>query len=177
MTDLQLFSAGALSLVLGIAGIAKLRAPERFRDALRSYKVIPAAAIGPLAYAVPAIELAAATLQWIRPLQPAIAIAITAIFVAFTLLLLRSLLSGAEADCGCFGSAAPEKVSWFSIVRNAALIGLALAGVFGGDAPSEAGLPAVLSGLGAGLLIVVLDQTLTLLSRSPAARRTHRPRA
>ena len=41
-------------------------------------------------------------------------------FVTFTLLLVRSLLAGEEADCGCFGSAAPEKVSWFSIVRNLA---------------------------------------------------------
>lgn len=173
MTDLQLFSAGALTVVLGIAGIAKLRAPERFRQALRSYDVIPPAAIGTLVYAVPAVELAAAALQWIRPLQPAISVAIAAIFVAFTLLLLRSLLTGGQADCGCFGSAAPEKVSWFSIARNAALITVALAGVYAGDAPSDAGLPAVLSGLGAGLLIVVLDQTLTLLSRPPAARRTH----
>ena len=172
MTDLQLFSAGALTLVLGIAGVAKLRAPERFRRALDSYGVIPSAAVGPLVYAVPALELTTAALQWFSRLQPGVSIAITSMFVAFTMLLLRSLLSGREADCGCFGSAAPERVSWFSIARNVALIAVTLAGLLGAGGPSGAGLPAALSGVGTGLLIVVLDQTLTLLSRPAPARRS-----
>lgn len=166
MSDLAIFSATALSLVLVTAAGGKLGAPDRFRRALATYRVIPKATIGALVVAVPVTELALAALQWVRPLQPIVGLAITAMFVAFTLLLLRSLVTGEEADCGCFGSAAPEKVSWFSIVRNALLIGLALAGAFA-DGPSAASpLAPALAGAGAGLLILVLDQALTVFSRT-----------
>lgn len=165
MSDLQYFSAGALTLVLLVAGVAKLRSPQRFRGALDSYGLIPDALVTPLVYAVPVVELASAALQWVPALQPQVSIGIAAMFVAFTLLLLGSLLRHEDADCGCFGTASPEKVSWFSIARNGALIALAVAGVPGAGGDGGARVPATLAGMGAGLLVLVLDQALTMLSR------------
>lgn len=166
MSDLAIFSATALSLVLITAAGGKLGAPDRFRRALATYRVIPKGAIGALVVGVPVTELALAALQWARPLQPLAGLAIAGMFLAFTLLLLRSLLTGEEADCGCFGSAAPEKVSWFSIVRNAILIGLALAGAFADGTPAASPLAPALAGAGAGLLVLVVDQALTVFSRT-----------
>lgn len=166
MTDGAIFSAAALTVVLVVSAWGKLRAPSNFRRALGTFLVIPKGAVPALLVAVPLAELALASLQWFRPLQPAVGIAMTGMFVAFTALLLRSLLTGEEADCGCFGSAAPEKVSWFSIVRNVVLIALAVMGIMAGDGAARGPLPAALSGVGAGLLILLLDQGISLFTKT-----------
>ena len=170
MSDLQFFSSAALTVVLGIAGVAKLRAPGRFRSALQSYRLVPAPMVTPLVYVVPALELSLAALGWVPALQPRVAIVVTVLFGAFTLLLLASLLGNDDADCGCFGTAAPEKVSWFSIVRNGALIAISGAPVAITGPSIGARAPAALAGIGVGLLILVLDQALTLLARPAGAR-------
>lgn len=171
MSDVQVFSASALSLVLVVAGGAKLRSPERFRGALETYGLIPPRPIPVLVVAVPVLELSSAALQWVPALQPAISIGIVAMFAGFTVLLLASLMRHEDADCGCFGTATPEKVSWFSIVRNCTLIVLSLVTVLGGDAPRGNPLPAALAGIGAGLLILLLDQGLTMLLGPQSPRR------
>ncbi len=171
MSDLQHFSASALTIVLIVAGTAKLRSPQRFRRALQTYRAVPARLVTLLVYAVPALELSAAGLQWVPPLQPFVSLAISAMFVAFTLLLLDAVLRREEVDCGCFGTAVPEKVSWFSIARNAALISLSLAAVLGEGEQAVARVPAALAGIGAGILILVLDQALTMFLGPPGPRR------
>lgn len=166
MSDGAYFSAAALTVVLVVSAWGKLRAPDNFRRALGTFEIIPARAIPTLLVAIPVTELTLAGLQWFRPLHPAVGFAMTGLFVAFTALLLRSLITGEEADCGCFGSAAPEKISWFSIVRNLVLIGLAAMGIVAGDGASRGALPAALAGLGAGLLVLVLDQGISLFSKT-----------
>ena len=165
MTDLQVFSATALSVVLGVAAWGKLRAPANFKRALASYRVIPNGLFPALVIAVPVAEVAFGSLQWVSGLQPLVGIGMALMFVAFTLLLLRSLLAGEEADCGCFGGAAPEKVSWFSIVRNVLLIAVALVGAFATEGSSESAVAAGLTGLGAGLIILIADQGFALFSK------------
>ncbi len=165
MTDLQVFSATAMTVVLFAAAWAKLRAPDRFARALRSYEVIPQRTIPVLVVAVPVAELVFATLQWIDSLQPIVGIALVLMLVAFTVLLLRSLAAGKDADCGCFGSAVPEKVSWFSVLRNIVLIGLALVGALAaGGSPGAGAVAAGVTGLGVGVIILVADQGVVLIS-------------
>lgn len=165
MTDLQVFSATAMTVVLFAAAWAKLRAPHRFERALRSYEVIPQRALPILVVAVPVTELVFATLQWVDPLQPIVGIGLALMLVAFTVLLLRSLAAGKDADCGCFGSAVPEKVSWFSILRNIVLIGLALVGALAaGASPGGGAAAAGLTGLGVGVVILVADQGVVLIT-------------
>ena len=166
VSDGATFSATALTVVLLVSAWGKLRAPANFKRALGTFRLIPQRAVPALLIAVPLVELCLATLQWVPPLQPAVGIAMAGMFIAFTLLLLRSLLTGEEADCGCFGSAAPEKVSWFSIARNLVLIALAAMGVAAGDGASRGTLPAALSGVGAGLLVLVLDQGISLFTKT-----------
>ena len=165
MTDLQVFSATTMSVVLGVAAWGKLRAPANFKRALASYKIIPTGLFPALVVGVPLAEVAFGTLQWVGGLQPLVGIGMALMFVAFTLLLIRSLLAGEEADCGCFGSSAPEKVSWFSILRNVVLIGLALVGAFATEGNSEAPVAAGLTGVGAGLIVLIADQGFALFSK------------
>lgn len=167
MTDLQVFSATAMTVVLFAAAWGKLRAPDRFERALRSYEVIPERVIPLLVTGIPAAELTLAALQWLDPLQPIVGIAMALMLVAFTLLLLHSLAADRQADCGCFGSAVPEKVSWFSIFRNVVLIALALVGVIAAGGPAGGGAAAPgLTGLGAGIVILLADQGVVLLRGS-----------
>lgn len=165
MSDLQVFSATAMTVVLGAAAWGKLRAPANFRRALGTYKVIPRKVIPVLVVAVPVVEVGLGSLQWVPSLQPLVGIAMALMFVAFTMLLLRSLLMGEDADCGCFGSAAPEKVSWFSIARNVVLIALALTGALAADGAAASATAAGLTGVGVGLLVLVSDQGYALFSK------------
>ena len=169
MTDGALFSATALTIVLVASGWAKLRAPLRFRRSLSTFGLIPGGAAPALVFAVPVLEIGLAGLQWVRPLQPAVNVVLVIMLAAFTALLLQSLLSGEQADCGCFGSSAPERVSWFSVVRNVVLIGLAVMGLLAGDGAARGWLPATLAGLGCGLLVLILDQGVSLLTKTSAA--------
>ena len=169
MSDGALFSAAALTVVLVASGWAKLRAPLRFRHSLSTFGLIPEGAAAALVVVVPAVELGLAALQWVPWLRPGVNIAMMALLGAFTALLLQSLLSHEAADCGCFGSPAPERVSWFSVVRNIVLIGLAVMGLVAGDGASRGALPAMLAGLGCGLLVLVLDQGISLFMKTPTA--------
>jgi hypothetical protein len=166
MSDGAVFSATALSVVLIVSAWGKLRSPANFRRALGTFRIIPERSISVLLVAVPVTELVLAATQWVVPLRSLVTFGLIGMLVAFTALLLRSLLTGEEADCGCFGTPAPEKVSWFSIVRNVVLIALAVMGRVAGDGASRGALPAALSGIGAGLLILVLDQGISLFSDS-----------
>lgn len=165
MTDLQVFSASAMSVVLFVAAWGKLRAPAGFRRALASYNVIPKGVIPVLVVAVPLIELGFGLLQWFEALQPFVGIGMALMFVAFTVLLLRSLIKGEDADCGCFGSAAPEKVSPFSILRNVVLIAISLIGAVGTGGAAGSATAAGLSGVGAGLIVILADQGFALFSQ------------
>lgn len=169
MTEGAYFSATALTVVLVVSAWGKARALADFRHALSTFQMIPRRAVPFLLVVVPFTEVSLAALQWVRPLQPGIGVALVVLFAAFTVLLLASLLSGEQADCGCFGSAAPARVSWFSILRNLILIGFAVMGIVAGDGASRGTLPAVLAGVGAGGLILVLDQGVSLLRNSWAA--------
>lgn len=164
MSDGAYFSVSALTVVLVVSGWSKLRAPYNFRRALGTFKMVPETAVPVLVVLVPAVELGLAALQWSPALQPGVSFVMTGMFVAFTLLLLHPLVTGQQADCGCFGAAAAEKVSWFSILRNVVLIGLALMGAAAGDGASRGALPAVLAGLGCGSLVLLLDQGIAVLS-------------
>ena len=174
MSDGAYFSATALTIVLLASGWAKLRAPARFRHSLSTFKLIPEGAAAASVVVVPVLELGLAALQWVPALQPAVNIAMAVVLAAFTVLLLQSLITGEEADCGCFGSSAPEKVSWFSVVRNIVLIALVVMGLVAGDGASRGVLPATLAGLGCGLLVLVLDQGISLFTKTPASTRSGR---
>ncbi len=166
MSDAAVFAATTLTVVLVTGAFGKLRAPDRFRRALGTYEVIPRRVIGLLVLLVPTVELVLAALQWVAPLQPAVGVAMTMMLVMFTSLLVRSLVAGTDADCGCFGSAAPQRVSWFSVVRNVALVVLAVTGAAGARGASEALVPAALSGLGAGLLFLLMEQGAALFGQA-----------
>lgn len=116
---------GGLALLLASAASHKLRDLEAFRAALGGYKLLPEASIGIASLVLIAVEIATSA---------ALLFSSSAGLAAAALLALYSLAIGVnlargrrEIDCGCFGPAARQPLSAGLVVRNAALIALALA--------------------------------------------------
>ena len=113
------WAAGAVvGVVLIVAGAAKLTSKQWpvQADALG----VPRGA----ARALPILELAigVALVAGIR----LAGIAAVALIGAFTVFLVVALRRGVKAPCACFGAFSTRPVTWWSVVRNVVLIGLAV---------------------------------------------------
>jgi len=101
-------TAGArigLGLVFLAAALPKIGDPPGFAKATWAYQLIPAAALNPMALALPWLELACGLALvlgvWIR----AAAAWVTMLLVIFLLALSINLARRHPIDCGCFGGA------------------------------------------------------------------------
>ena len=163
--------------VIAWAGVAKLTRPVATQASLRELR-LPMPRL--MATAVPASEVAIGALCLMRPLVGSAAAAI--VLLLFTALLAFHLLRGSHVSCGCFGSADPSPVTWVTLVRNAALVALAVVGAafaprtfalrFGDFAAVVVGAlcTATLGALVSGL--VTMKRTAgAVFAQSPPARR------
>jgi hypothetical protein len=153
-------AALTLAACFAWAGVAKLARRERWRRSLAAYR-LPPAFLRPAAVAVPAAELAVASLL---VANARVGAAIGGLLVcAFSLAVVRAA-QGARASlpCACFGGAGER--DWRVLVaRNTALLALATAtAVAGPDAGALAGdsspgsaeaLPAALAVAGLALAV------------------------
>lgn len=121
----------ALALVLAAAGVAKVANIADFRSAVSNYGLVPASLVRPLARAIPSVEILAAALLLVGVLPHLVGLGAAALLLVFTVAVVINLARGRVLDCGCFGSAAPRRLTWWTVARNLALVGMAL-GVFGG---------------------------------------------
>lgn len=97
-----------LGLVFIAAALPKIADPPGFAKAIWAYQLVPAAALNPLALALPWLELlcglALVAGVWIRPA----ALWVGTLLLTFSLALAINLARHHPVDCGCFGSAAPK---------------------------------------------------------------------
>ncbi len=113
-----------LSLLLTAAAIAKLRDREGAKSAIEAFGY---SAFAPaLTIAVPLWELMIAIALLSAPTSRFAAVAATVTLAGFTVVVGRSLRSGATHDCNCFGSLFQSRVSRSMLYRNVALTGVAL---------------------------------------------------
>ncbi len=116
-------AAAALAVggVMAWAGVAKLRTPAATTASFRSLGIPFAAAWSRV---VPAVELGVFVLCVVLPRVGASAAAV--LLTLFTVLLGVHVGRGSMVSCGCFGSADPAPVTWITLVRNGALIVIAV---------------------------------------------------
>ncbi len=150
MSDLAYVAAMVLALVLGWAGLVKLRSTT---TTAATFEGLGLAAPRALARAVPLVELALAAglvvaPSWAAP--PALALV-----VAFSVVLARAVRAGATVGCGCFGSARHDPVSWVELVRNGFLATAAVAALWA-PGPSVPSVEAVVAGSTAALTAAVV---------------------
>lgn len=130
----------ALSLILAIAGIAKLADLAGSRKAVREFGIPErfAPALGillPIAELLLAVAIIpGASARWA-------ALVAAGLFVVFTGVISANLLRGNQPDCHCFGQLHSSPAGWPTVVRNVALaLGAGLVAWQGGQS-----LPARLS--------------------------------
>lgn len=111
-----------LGAVMVRAALAKLRSLPQTEADFASLGLV---ASGPLAVAVPVVELAVAVLLVLAPGWGGVVAA--ALLASFTAVILRVLRNpdGLTPSCACFGGSNRSPVSSRHVARNAALLALA----------------------------------------------------
>ena len=119
-------AAASLAAVLLIGAQAKLREQEIFRGAIDAYRLVPQAAVAPLALLLPLVEAVTGGLLLVtstRALGAALAIALLLLVTGAVAVNLRR--GRDRIDCGC-GGEIHTPLSLGLVARNAVLMGLAL---------------------------------------------------
>lgn len=115
-----------LATVFLLAGTAKLSARRSFASGVAKYELLPPALVRPVALALPPLEVAGGALLAlglaVRPVGAVLGLALC----AFTVAVSSALLRGKRLDCGCFGPGAPRPITFSTLLRNVALLGLAV---------------------------------------------------
>jgi len=115
----------ALALLWLAAARHKLRDPQRFRDALAGFELVPAAAVRTFAALVTALELGLGLGLLLPDAGAAPALATGALLALYALAIVVNLARGRRAlDCGC--GARPQPLGEGLVVRNVVLVPFAL---------------------------------------------------
>lgn len=117
----------ALAAILATAATHKLRAPNWFAAQLRAYALLPEALVKPAARALPLLEAVVAAALLLPVSRPAAALAAGALLALYAGAIAVNLWRGRrDIDCGCAGPGAAQPLRPVLLLRNGALLGLAL---------------------------------------------------
>src|SRR6266567_8979682 len=115
----------ALATVFGVAGIAKLFDPAGSEKAFEEFGV-PKPLVRPLAYLLPAAELLiAGSLLFVQSSWFG-AVGAASLLLIFSAGMLYQMAKGNAPDCHCFGQIHSEPIGVPSVLRNVALLVLAI---------------------------------------------------
>ena len=81
---------------------------------------------GPVARVVPFIEVVVGTALAVQLAEPWPAVAAIVLLLAFTTVIVVRLLDGSRPPCACFGSRSTRPLGAYHVVRNVALLALAI---------------------------------------------------
>jgi uncharacterized membrane protein YphA (DoxX/SURF4 family)/thiol-disulfide isomerase/thioredoxin len=149
-----------LAAVFATAGVAKLLDRPGSRSALEGLGV-PARVVPVAAWLLPLVELATAVALVVHPTARGGAIAALVLLLAFMGGIARAMSRGEAPDCHCFGQLHSAPAGRGTLVRNAALAGIAaVVAVHGAGPPIDAWVdartPAELAAVGASVLAALL---------------------
>jgi hypothetical protein len=155
----------SLTAVLLVAGLGKGRSVEAFAGAIRQLDLVATAAERPVAYLLVAVEIVLGAALLLGVAVVGASLATCALFLAFSLVTTRVVLSRREVPCGCFGAKDRSPVTWRTPGRSLILAGLAgmlaiLAQAAGG-APLPAAIPTT--------IVVLLGWAITIALRRVVA--------
>jgi Methylamine utilisation protein MauE len=115
----------ALSAVLLIGAVQKLREREVFADVLAQYRLLPAGLLPAVSWALPLLEAAAGLALLFAASRAAGAVLAVAVLAVVTGAVVVNLLRGrTELDCGCGGPG--QRIGWGLVGRNALLMAAAV---------------------------------------------------
>ena len=118
-------SAVVVGVVVVWAGASKLAVGSSWSDGVASADV-PRWILSPL----PLLEVVIGALTAVRFWVPVIPLVLTGLILAFTTWIVVAIRSDDVPTCACFGSASKKPIGWRHVVRNSALIALAVSAAF-----------------------------------------------
>lgn len=124
-----------LAAVFLFAAVPKLLDPTSFARDIDNYRLLPDAAIGPLALALPAAEILVGLALLTGLYARGAAVVCGAMLVGFAAGMIQAIVRGIDLDCGCFGHVAEAQVSWWTVGRNATLLAFSVCVALGPDMP------------------------------------------
>ena len=120
-------SAIAIAVLLASAATHKVRAPARFARQLADYQLLPQALVRPSARLVPVVELGIAFALLVPLSRSWAALAAAGLLALYAAAIGINLWRGrADIDCGCAGPDQAQPLRPVLLVRNSALVALAL---------------------------------------------------
>lgn len=164
------FSVTLLSVVFLTASVNKLRALEIFEGVVYNFRLLPEAMVRPVAYSLPFVELAVVAALVVPATRSYSSWSALILLGVFTLAVAINLLRGRrEIDCGCFSSGhkssdLKQTLSWWLVLRNIVLAGLALwVASASATVPVGTGLEWLL-GMVTAIIVAIFYVTATRLS-------------
>jgi len=161
----------SVAVVLASAASHKLRAPQRFARQLEAYELLPQALLAPVARLIPLMEaglalalLVPATRQW-AALGAALLIAGYALAIGINVWRGRK-----DMDCGCSGPGQVQPVRAVLLLRNAALVALALLTALPIEPRALGWMDAAVALLATSVLVLLYTAADLLLANAPPLR-------
>lgn len=128
-TDPIFIIASALSIAVLLASAAthKLRAPARFAKQLADYQLLPDSLVRPSASLIPLLELVIAFALLVPVSRAWAALSAASLMALYAAAIGINLWRGRrDIDCGCAGPDQAQPLRPALLLRNSALVGLAL---------------------------------------------------
>ncbi len=123
-----------MRLVLGgvflYAAGTKLGDMSTFAEQTANFRLLPAAAVAPLAAMLPGVEIVTGALLVAGIAARAAAAVAAGLLAAFTAALTLALVRGINLECGCFGGA--DVATWTTVARDVVLFVPALSVLIAG---------------------------------------------
>lgn len=142
---LLLLIARVTGVLFIFSGVSKLMARDTFAASLRGLPFLPSWGIGPVATALPWVEVVLGSVMVMGLLTLyAVLIALALLFI-FSLVAIAALARGLDVPCACFGAASRAPLSWWTVGRNV-LFALLLFPIVIINHPSPLSVDAILSG-------------------------------
>lgn len=124
---ISLAAALVLAWILAAAGVHKFRDRARFGASLQAYDLLPAVLVPVAVTVLPVLELLVAAALLVPATRIPAGIAAALLIGTYTLAIGINLARGRRTiDCGCGDPAQRQPLSEWLLLRNGALIGLAL---------------------------------------------------
>ncbi len=164
-------AAAAAAAIFAASGALKLYDLEEFRSAAANYRILPRWLEAPFAWTVPLVECAAAAGLLIPAWRARAALVLIVLLGAFTAAVAINLARGrTDIDCGCFGPALRQRLSWWLIVRNGALFALAAAALMPAGGRAMGLLDGATAGFAAATVVVLYAAANYLIANAPGLR-------
>jgi hypothetical protein len=168
---IQLTAAYAIAAVFAISAAMKLSAPAEFAAAVENYRIVPAELAWPIAIAIPAFECAIAVGLTLAVSRTIASLGAIAMLGAFSVAIAINLARGrVHIDCGCFGPALRQELSWWLVGRNAILASGAALAAYPAVGRTVMGLDVFTAVAGAAMLVVLYGAANVISVNMPRTR-------